>query len=323
MSARPKVLCTVPWLPEEAERILADAVDVDRPKADRRTLLSIIDRYEAFWCHFDQKADKELLDRAERLKVINTASTGTDHIDKAEAARRGIRVLCIAKDLALLDTFTATAECAWWLLISCCRHMRAAGRAAHAGHWRRGSEVYRGMQLSRHTLGVLGVGRLGKMVVEFAKAFRMRVIGCDLRPFDIPGVEQVDFETLLRQSDAITIHIHMTPDNYHLIDAEALAKMKDGAILINTSRGDIIDETALLAALESGRLGAFGADVLHDEWRADMTAQPVVRYAAKHDNVVLTPHIGGATIDSVVASRIFSARKLVYYLRTGEELTMA
>ena len=150
----------------------------------------------------------------------------------------------------------------------------------------------------------------------------MRVLGCDLKPFDIDGVEPVDFGTLLRESDAISIHIHMTPENYHLINADAFARMKEGAVLVNTSRGDVIDEDALLAALESGKPAAFGADVLHDEWRPDMAEQPVVQYARDHDNVVLTPHIGGATLKSIKDARIFSAKKLVRFFETGEELAM-
>lgn len=169
---------------------------------------------------------------------------------------------------------------------------------------------------------MLGVGRLGKMVCEYGKAFRMRVLGCDVKPFDIPGVEAVDFDTLLRESDVVSIHIHLRPENYQLFSGEAFARMKTGAILVNTSRGDILDEQALLDALESGRLAAFGADVLHNEWRADMGASPVVQYAQTHDNVVITPHMGGATAKSLWDARNFSARKLAHYLATGEELTL-
>ncbi|MBN2293198.1 MAG: hypothetical protein JXM70_12280, partial [Pirellulales bacterium] len=167
-----------------------------------------------------------------------------------------------------------------------------------------------------------GVGRLGRMTVEMGKGFRMRVLGCDRVPFEIDGVERVDFDTLLRESDAISIHIHMEPENHHLFNRETFAKMKPGAILVNTSRGDIIDETALIECLESGRLAAFGADVVSDEWRDDMRESPLVKYAMTHDNVYITPHIGGCTYRSLVDARIFAARKLVHYLKTGEELRM-
>lgn len=160
------------------------------------------------------------------------------------------------------------------------------------------------------------------MTCGFGKGFRMRVLGCDKKGIDVAGVEEVDFETLLRESDSISIHIHMLPENYHLFNDKTFAKMKDGAVLVNTSRGDIIDEDALLRALESGRLAAFGGDVLHNEWREDMRESPIVQYAKDHDNVLITPHIGGCTRKSLWEARIFSARKLAHYLATGEELTM-
>lgn len=320
-SAKPKVLCMVDLtLAPEAKQVLEASVNLDYRKPDRKVLLDIIHQFDAFWGHVDLKVDKEVLDRGKKLKVVNTASTGTDHLDKEEVAKRGIRILSITTDYGLLRTFTATAECAWMLLLTCSRHFRASNRSALDGNWR--SERFYGTQLYEQTLGVLGVGRLGTMTVEFGKAFQMRVLGCDLKPFAIPDVEQVDFDTLLGESDAISIHIHMTPENYNLFDSGTFKKMKEGAILINTSRGDIVDENALLNALESGALAAYGTDVVHDEWRPDMSESPVIQYARNHDNVVITPHIGGCTFRSLVDARVFSARKLVHFLKTGEELTM-
>jgi len=266
------------------------------------------------------RVDADVLSRADRLKAILTASTGTDHIDKREAARRGIRILSITRDYGLLDTFTATAECAWMLLLACHRHFRAATASVFEGQW--DSERYRGRQLLGRTLGVLGVGRLGQAMAQMAQGFRMRVIGCDRESFQREGVEPVDFDTLLRDSDAISIHIHMEDGNRHLFNDEVFAKMKPGAILVNTSRGDLIDEAALMRALESGRLAAFGADVLHDEWREDMRESKLVQYALSHPNVVITPHVGGCTTESLRGARLFAAQKLVHYIKTGQELRM-
>ena len=313
MKARKKLLCMVPLdLVPEALSLIREHTDLDYRPYGREYLLANIHRYDAFWAQIDIKIDREVLDRAVRLKVINTATTGTDNIDKAYAATRGITILSIAQDIGLLNSFTATAELAWMLLLGCARHFRPAMMSAMEGKWEMAR--YRGDQLSGATLGVLGVGRLGRMTVEYGKAFRMNVLGCDTRAFDIPGVEQVDFDTLLAKSDALSIHIHMTPENHHLFRAETFEKMKPGAILVNTSRGDIIDETALLHALESGKLKAFGTDVLHDEWSGDMSTSPVIQYARTHDNVVVTPHIGGNTTQSVQTGRLFSAKKLLHYL---------
>lgn len=316
-----KVLCMVDLsCVPEAMSILREAVELDYRPPDRQTLLEIIHRYDALWSHIDLRIDREVLERATRLKAINSASTGTDHIDKEEATRRGIKVLSITHDYGLLDTFTATAECAWMLMLACHRHFRGATKAALEKPWAIGD--FCGRQLSQRTLGVLGIGRLGKMVVEYGKAFRMRVLGCDLKPFEMTGVERVDFDGLLRSSDAVSIHIHMTPENFHLFNDGTFSKMKNGAILVNTSRGDIVDESALIRALEAGKLAAFGADVLHDECREDIIASPVIRYAGEHDNVVITPHIGGCTVKSLVDARVFAARKLIRFLQTGEELAI-
>jgi D-3-phosphoglycerate dehydrogenase / 2-oxoglutarate reductase len=318
-SQRARLLCIADMSDvPEAISALREVCDVETGQAVREEVARRIEGFDLLWVNFDFKVDKALLDKAPRLRAIVTATTGTDHLDKAEMARRGIALICIAKDFGLLKTFSATAECAWMLLLNCARNFRQANAGVQAGKWEQKPNM--GRQLKGLTLGVLGVGRLGTMTVEFGKAFGMRVLGCDRTGFDIPGVERVDFETLLRESDALLIHIHMTSDNKHLFNAAVFAKMKPGCILVNTSRGDLIDEQALLAALESGRLGGFGADVLHDEWREDMSKQPVIAYAQTHGNVVITPHIGGTTGYTIKAAREFVARKVVHYLKTGEDL---
>lgn len=314
---RPRVLCMVDLtLAHEALSILRNVAEVDYQQPDRHRLLERIGDCDAYWGFIDLQIDREVLDRAARLRVVCTPSTGTDHIDKEELARRGIHLLSIAQDQKLLRTFSATAECAWMLLLACHRNFRAATRSALVErHW--DGERFRGHQLMGRTLGVLGLGRLGRMTVDMAKGFHMRVLGCDRLPIEIEGVERVDFDTLLGQSDAISIHIHLDPANYHLFNDEVFSRMKSGAVLVNTSRGDIINEDALLRALESGRLAAFGADVLHNEWQSDMRNSPVVRYAMTHENVVITPHMGGCTYKSIIDARVFSARKLARYLETG------
>lgn len=318
--SKPRVLCMLDVsMATEGLQELQEVAEVVILAPDRGRLLEMIGQFDALWAHTDLKIDREVLDQASRLKVINTASTGTDHIDKRAAMERGIQVLSITTDYGLLDRFSATAECAWMLLLACTRHFRSATRDVLEGGWN--APQFVGQQLSDSTLGVLGVGRLGKMVCRFGQAFRARVLGCDVKSIDEPGVEAVDFDTLLAESDAISIHIHMLAENYHLFNAETFGKMKRGAVLVNTSRGDLIDETALIESLESGQLSAFGADVLHDEWRSNMCESPVVAYARSHENVIITPHIGGATQRSVDEARIFSARKLAHFIATGEELT--
>lgn len=320
---RPRVLCMADLSSApEALETLRRVAEVDYLPPDRAKLMETLHLYDALWTEFTMKLDREALSGGTRLRAVNTASTGTDHIDKDLLAERGIRLLCIKNDLGLLDQFTATAECGWMLLLCCARRMRRCIDVSLSDSWAARDDL-RGRQLSGLTLGVLGVGRLGKMTVEYGKAFRMRVLACDLKDFHIAGVERVPFGTLLREADAVCIHIHLTKENHNLFDAATLALMKPGAILVNTSRGDIVDEGALIAALESGRLAAYGTDVVHDEWRANMGESRLIQYArANPAKVVLTPHIGGNTDFSVRAARIFSARKLAHFLETGQELTL-
>lgn len=310
MTHKPRLLCMVDLsLAPQAVDILSEVADVDVKPADDQVLLETIGDYDVYWGHLHTKVDAAVIDRADKLKIIATATTGTDHIDKVAAARRGIEVMSIALDRQMLDTFTGTAETGWALLLMVTRKLKRAIRDANKPVWSI-DRLIADHALSELTLGVVGIGRLGQMTCRFGKAFCKRVIGCDVKPFDVEGVEAVDFDTLLAEADAIALHVHMTPDNYHLIDAAAIAKMKPGAVLINTARGDLVDEDALLAALASGQLGGYGADVVHDEWRDDMTTHPLVKYAQEHDNVVITPHIGGAVVMGIRDARHHTARKL-------------
>lgn len=318
-AARPRVLVLVDLGPEpDCLAPLHAVAQVDYHPGDHTRLQGDLSGYDALWCHFSQKIDAGVLSRAPRLKTVNTATTGTDHIDKTYCAAHGIRVLCTALDIGLLEHFSATAECAWMLLLACHRNLRGAVAHVERGQW--GHKPFIGRQLMGRTMGVLGVGRLGKMSVRMAQGFAMNVIACDRQPITLPGVRQVDFDTLLREADALTLHIHMTQDNYHLFNAATFAKMKRGMIMVNTSRGDLVDEAALLTALEDGTLAAYGADVIHNEWQPDLLQSPLVRYAVDHPNVVITPHLGGATHESMSLSRQFSARKLAQWLSTGTEL---
>jgi D-3-phosphoglycerate dehydrogenase len=262
--------------------------------------------------------ERQVLERASRLRVIATSSTGLDHIDLSAAKERNVTVLSLKEDTEFLDKITATAELAWALLLATVRRLPWAFDTAKQGIWAR--DRWRGRQISGKTLGVLGYGRLGRMIAEYGKAFRMRVIACDVRQVKpAEDVEMVDFDTLLRESDVLSIHIHLTEENRGLIDAEAFAKMKKGAYLVNTSRGAIVDEEALLQALLSGHLGGAALDVIEGEWRRDLNEHRLIRYASERDNLVITPHIGGITHESQKMAYERTARKLADYLEALSE----
>ena len=295
---------------------LREVADVDEQEPSRRFLLDHIHEYDAYLVALKVPIDRELAQRgaAGRLRLVYTPSTGLDHLDLDALAECGIEMRCIKTEYGLLEQITATAELAFALMLAAARKIPAAHNAAMTGHWAR--DVFRGRQLSGKTLGVLGVGRLGSMMVEYGRGFRMNVIGCDPNPRKaIPDLPYLPFDEFAARADVITIHIHLTPENEQFINADRIARMKDGVILVNTSRGRIIDEAALLDALRAGKVGGFGADVIDGEWRDDLASHPLIAYARDHDHATIVPHLGGVTWESQAMSHRFVAEQLAAIIR--------
>jgi D-3-phosphoglycerate dehydrogenase len=271
--------------------------------------------FDVYIATLEVRLSAGLIDAAPRLKVVVTPSTGWDHIDLAHLRSRGIDFLSLKEHTDFLDRITSTAEMGWALLLAVARRLPWSFDAARKGDWARNR--YRGYQLSGKTMGILGYGRLGKIMARQARGFAMRTIACDVRAVaPEPGVEIVDFETLLRESDVLSVHVHMTEENVGLLGTDAFAKMKPGAFVINTSRGRVIDEAALLSALQSGRLGGAGLDVIDGEWRTDLSQHPLVAYARTHENLVISPHTGGVTYEAQRLTLAFMVEQLLQHLRT-------
>lgn len=302
---------------QEAFARLDDAAETTHRPPDGAELLRLISDYDVYFCSLKVKVTREVIDRAAKLKVIVTPSTGLDHIDIGYAAGKGIEVISLKNDRSFLDQLTATAELSWGLLLAVIRKIPWGFGDAVNGVWAR--DRYRGMQLSGKTLGVLGYGRLGSMVADYGRAFRMRTIACDLQPIHAAGVEQVDFPTLLCRSDVLSIHIHLTPENTRILDRAAFQQMKDGIVIINISRGAIIDEDAFLEALQSGKVAAAGLDVVNGEWSDQLQSHPLIRYAREHQNLLITPHVGGITIESNRAAYVHSIQKLEHFFQNYSE----
>lgn len=223
-------------------------------------------------------------------------------------------MLSLKNDTKFLDGITATAELAWALLLSVARRLPGAIAAARCGNWAR--DGFRGHQLSGKVLGIVGYGRLGCMMGEFGKAFRMPILACDVRPVKpARGVRMCSFAELLRESDVVSVHVHLDDKTRGLFGPKEFARMKPGAILVNTSRGAVLDESALLAALKSGRLAGAGLDVVEGEWRRDLDKHPLIRYARAHGQLVITPHIGGITYESQAMAYVRIVGKLVTFFR--------
>ena len=225
---------------------------------------------------------------APSLKVISKHGSGTDTIDKAAAAARGIQVVAAAGANA-----AAVAEHAMALLLACAKSVVALDTRMHAGHWDKAT--HKSVELEGRTLGLVGLGAIGLRVARIADAMGMRVRGFDPYAKDLPApVERVELETIWRESDAISLHCPLTADNAKLIDARTLAACKRGVIIVNTARGGLIDEPALLDAVRSGQVASAGLDSFAIE---PMTAPHPFHGEAR---ITLSPHIGGVTAQAYV-----------------------
>jgi len=248
---------------------------------------------------------------AANLKIISCATTGSDHIERTELNRRGIPVRTLMEDKQLLLNLTPAAELSWALLMASARMLPAAIDHVKIGGWDR--ELFPGIMLNGKRIGIIGCGRIGTWMSRYARAFGMDIVGYD--PFVSefpPQIKPVSLEELARTSDFITIHVPLTEDTKGLFSQSCFEQVKPGAILINTSRGAVIDESALLNALESKRLNAAGLDVLADE--PEVAKSPLVQYAKTHHNLILTPHCGGFSYDAVKIVCRRAAEKIVEHL---------
>lgn len=282
------------------------------PNGRREDLLARIGEFDAYFTTLRIRVDAEVIAAAKRLKVVATNSTGTDHLDLPLLEKNGIPVLSLKHDREFLDRIPTTAELAFALLLTCARHLPECFEATRQGRWER--HLFAGTQLSGKTLGIIGVGRLGTIMSQYGRAFRMGVLGCDPFQQQIPeGVEMTTLDRLLAESDFISLHVHLTDQTRNLLGAAELARIKPGSCLINTSRGGLIDESALVREMENGRIAAAGLDVIDGEWREDKFNHPLIAYSRKNPRLYITPHIGGTSPDAVRMSARHILGKIVDY----------
>jgi len=253
------------------------------------------------------------LDQGQRLRVVSSMSTGVDHIDRESAREAGVEVLHLPGSV----TAPATAELTWALVLAAARGVLPAANDLLGGRWTGWDPwQWNGMQLDGATLGIVGFGAIGARVARYAVAFGMDVL-CTTRtvpaPEMHPHVSFVELLELAERSNVITLHVPRTPATIRLVDAEFLARMQPGTVLINAARGGVVDEQAVLKALDSGLLGAFGMDVHAREPVA--LDDPLVRHA----RVLALPHIGSATTTTRVEMAVGAVQAAISALREFDE----
>ncbi|MGD0709114.1 MAG: NAD(P)-dependent oxidoreductase [Anaerolineaceae bacterium] len=292
--------------------------EVDLGPLDNDALASKVAGYDVLVIRLGHVIGRALLEKTGKLKVVVTPTTGLDHIDLDTAAEKQVTVLSLKGETEFLRSIPATAELTWGLLLALVRHIPQAYPSVLKGEWQR--DRFRGHDLSGKTLGIVGLGRIGEKTARYGQAFGMRVIAFDPHRTDwLPGVEKMNsLKELLRRSEVLLIHVPLEKDTTGMIGAKELALLPPGAVLVNTSRGAILDETALLQALKNGHLAGAALDVIQNE--AGFGARsPLVAYAKAHGNLLLTPHLGGATVESMAMTEAFMADKLKRFLASGNK----
>ena len=248
------------------------------------------------------KVGAAAMDAAPALRVISKHGSGTDTIDKAAAKARGIEVVAAAGANA-----AAVAEQALALMLACAKSVVSLDARMHGGHWDKAT--HKSLELGGRTLGLVGLGAIGLRFARMAHALDMQVIGFDPYAKNLPDyVQSVDLASIWRDADVISLHCPLTEDNRKMVNAGTLAKTRRGVILVNTARGGLIDEDALLAAVKSGQVMAAGLDSFAIE--PMVTGHPF----QGEQGFVLSPHIGGVTSDAYVNMGVAAARNALEVL---------
>ncbi|MFA4719141.1 D-2-hydroxyacid dehydrogenase [Pyrococcus kukulkanii] len=302
-----KVLVAAP-LHERAIQILKDAglEVIYEEYPDEEKLLELVKDIEAIIVRSKPKVTRRVIENAPKLKVIARAGVGLDNIDVEAAKEKGIEVVN-----APGASSRSVAELAIGLIFAVARKIAYADRRMREGVWAK--KECMGIELEGKTIGIIGFGRIGYQVAKIARALGMNILLYDPYPNEERAKEVggkfVDLETLLKESDIVTLHVPLLDSTYHLINEERLKLMKKNAILINAARGAVVDTNALVKALQEGWIAGAGLDVYEEE------PLPKDHPLTKLDNVVLTPHIGASTYEAQERAGVEVAEKVVKILK--------
>jgi len=259
----------------------------------KKTIMEKAKNVDALVSLLSDKIDAEVFNASPKLKIVSQLAVGFDNIDIPEATKRGIYVTNTPE--VLTDT---TADFAWSLLMAVARRIVEADKYVHTGQWKVGwhPAMLTGRDIHNTTIGIVGAGRIGYAMAKRAKGFDMNILFYDVIPRPEMekdfGAEKTDLDTLLKESDFVSLHVPLMKETHHLINAEKLKLMKKTAYLINNARGPVVDEKALYEALKNGQIAGAGLDVFEQE------PTPLDNPLLKLDNVVVAPHISSASLET-------------------------
>ena len=281
---------------EDTLKSFCDITVIEDPSLE--DLIEVMPDYDAIYTNPNKSKiflGPEILDAASKLKVIATASTGINHIDKAYATKMNIEVLSLTEEREVIEKISSTAEHAFALTLSSLRRVIQSHNDALDGEW--DYTKYIGRQMNFLTIGVVGYGRLGTLYAKYCRAFGAEVLIFDpYKEIDIKGAKQVtDLKKLARLSDVISLHVHVNEETTSMINVDIFKEMKNDVLIINTSRGEIINETDLVKFLKNNKEALFATDVLTNEIK-NRGNSPLFKFAKGNTKqVTITQHIGGMT----------------------------
>ena len=280
------------------------------------SIKEILKQVDIFWFRLAHKLDSTVLDKSTKCKYLLNPVTGIDHIDEKLCNELGIQIICLRGEVDFLKNVRATAEHTIALTLALLRKIHPAVTDVQSGNWNR--DAYRGNELYNKKVGILGYGRLGKIVAKYFHAF-----DCDIFYFDVEEkiadsycVKLNSIESLFENCDIVSIHIPLNDSTKGIIDKNLLFKMATNAILVNTSRGAIVNDKDLLDALVSNKIKGAALDVLEGE--PNILNSELVKYSKSNSNLIITPHIGGNTYESFAKTEKFLADKLVQIIHQSQ-----
>mgnify|MGYP001379050776 CR=1 FL=1 len=259
------------------------------------------------------KIDKELLEGT-NVKLINTCSTGMNHIDQKYCKSQDITIYSLTKDMELINDLPSTSELAFGLMLSLLRNIPECGN--HVSRYGWDYTQFMGRQIKDLKVGIIGYGRLGKMMEKYCEAFGAKTFIYD--PFvtitkDITGgkvyIPQTPLEQMFQECDVISLHVHVTDETKYMINKKLLGLAQKDLYIINTSRGEIVNELDIVDALNTRKLTGYGADVIENEFD-DITKSPIIKAMNEGKNIIITPHVGGMTIEGQTKAYTWAINKL-------------
>tara|TARA_Y100000593_G_scaffold11399_1_gene20371 strand:+ start:1187 stop:2113 length:927 start_codon:yes stop_codon:yes gene_type:complete len=303
-----KILCLTPikHLPRIDEYLESFGDVTYHEEIEKDELIEVMknNQFDVIFCNPNKQRfvlDENSL-KYHKGKTILSASTGLNHIDLKYCDKNDIKVLSHKEDMELLDNLPSTAELSFGLMLSILRKIPHSFMDVVGGNW--DYDKFMGRQVKGLTVGIIGYGRLGKMMARYCDSFGMDVLVYD--PY-VKGT--LSLNQVLSNSDVISLHVHVTDETRKMVNRKFLTLMKDHSYIINTSRGEIVDEVEIINALQEGRLTGYATDVLKDEY-TDITYSPIMIGLRQGLNIIVTPHVGGMTWEGQIKAYQWSISKL-------------